>query len=319
MDNLKAVILHKDKGYQLNKHYKLYFYLPVTPGHPTEQNKTYQKRLFLTYNGMLKVLFSSRSGIAEHFQEWASRILFTVQMGTVEQKQGLVSTMLGVDIDAFREFLNCGVTPEVSCLYLTTLGYVKDVRDEMDIPKRHKDNAVVCKFGISNNVDQRLMQHKRGFRDIHKADVRVKCFGYIDKMYTSKAETELKHELYDGLLADDEISVRLEYKKHTEIVVLTPLQFKHVTQSVYPTLTKKYGQSVARFTQDIEELRRDLEQQQREHQRELQQQQREHEKELQHLRDRHGLDIQLRVQLERNKSLTIISELKDRLLASYHS
>ena len=226
--------------------------------------------------------------------------------------------MLGVDVDVFREFLDCSVTPEVSCLYLTTLGYVKDVRDEMDIPKRHKDTNIVCKFGITGNADQRMMQHKRGFRDIHKADVRVKRFGYIDKMYTSKAETELKHELYEGLVSDDEISVRLEYKKHTEIVVLTPLQFKYVTDTLYPNLTKRYGQSVARFTQDIEELRRDLDQQQREHQKELEQQQREHEKEMEHVRERHELDIQLHVQLERNKSLTIISELKDKLLAAHH-
>ncbi|EKX32325.1 hypothetical protein GUITHDRAFT_121495 [Guillardia theta CCMP2712] len=247
MNNIKSTIMHKEYGYKNLVHYKTFI---VTAEVLNQQSRPYreqnnpnkpslQKTLFLTYNGMLKVLFSSRSGIAEHFQEWASRVLFTVQMGTVEQRQGLAYTMLGVSVDSFREFLSCGVTPEVSCLYLVTLGYVKDVRDDMDIPKRHKDNAMVCKFGISNNIDQRLMQHKRGFKDIDKVDMRVKCFGYIDKMYTSKAETELKHELYDGLLSDDEISVRLEYKKHTEIVVLTPLQFKHVTQSVYPNLTKR--------------------------------------------------------------------------------
>lgn len=112
MDKLNVVLLNKDKGYQLNKHYITFIEEQFNKGeslpnktvdrvHPTEQrtpNKTFQKRLFLTYNGILKVLFSSRSGIAEHFQEWASRILFTVQIGTIQQKEQLFSDILGVNL-----------------------------------------------------------------------------------------------------------------------------------------------------------------------------------------------------------------------------
>ena len=45
---------------------------------------------------MLKVLFSSRSGNAETFQEWASDTLFTVHLGTEENKYELVKSMFGL-------------------------------------------------------------------------------------------------------------------------------------------------------------------------------------------------------------------------------
>ena len=51
------------------------------------RKKNVNKELYLTYLGMLKVLFSSRSGNAEMFQEWAFKVLFTVQIGSKEDKQ----------------------------------------------------------------------------------------------------------------------------------------------------------------------------------------------------------------------------------------
>jgi hypothetical protein len=48
-----------------------------------------QKTLFLTYHGLVKLLFSRRHPMAEHFQKWAISILFAHQMGTDEQKEAL--------------------------------------------------------------------------------------------------------------------------------------------------------------------------------------------------------------------------------------
>ena len=55
------------------------------------------KELFLTYEGLLRVLFVSRSGVAHKFTSWATEKLFTIQMGTQKQKRTLASNILGVD------------------------------------------------------------------------------------------------------------------------------------------------------------------------------------------------------------------------------
>ncbi len=61
----------------------------------THQNKKDKnKKLFLTYIGLLKVLFSSRTKSANKFVKWASKTLFVAQMGTIVQKTQLVSRQL---------------------------------------------------------------------------------------------------------------------------------------------------------------------------------------------------------------------------------
>jgi prophage antirepressor-like protein len=45
-------------------------------------HKLDKKQLYLTYEGMIKVLYSSKSGKAKSFRNWATKTLFTVQIMT---------------------------------------------------------------------------------------------------------------------------------------------------------------------------------------------------------------------------------------------
>jgi hypothetical protein len=53
-----------------------------------------QKVMFLTYMGLLHVLFVSRNTTAHYFQSWSAQILFTAQMGSTDDKKRLSSTLL---------------------------------------------------------------------------------------------------------------------------------------------------------------------------------------------------------------------------------
>jgi hypothetical protein len=44
------------------------------------------RRTFITYNGLLKLIFRSRSSIAYRFRKWATRIVYSGHMGTEEQR-----------------------------------------------------------------------------------------------------------------------------------------------------------------------------------------------------------------------------------------
>jgi hypothetical protein len=50
---------------------------------------TIKKEQYLTYKGLLRVLFISNSGKADKFQDWAEETLFTVQLGTKDAKESL--------------------------------------------------------------------------------------------------------------------------------------------------------------------------------------------------------------------------------------
>ena len=56
-----------------------------TGGNPTST--------YLTYNGLLKVIFASRSGIAYRFQDWATTIIYTAHLGTTEERVDLADQL----------------------------------------------------------------------------------------------------------------------------------------------------------------------------------------------------------------------------------
>jgi hypothetical protein len=63
------------------------------------------KKIFLTYEGILKVLYTSRGKNAGKFTKWASKTLFTAQLGTKAQKTKLASKLLGVDTNSMMNVL----------------------------------------------------------------------------------------------------------------------------------------------------------------------------------------------------------------------
>lgn len=81
LDNLRRNILDKGTTYVCNTHYKNFISAKL---HNMESHTN--KQLFLTYEGILKVLFSSRKEIGGHFKNWATKTLFTVQMGSKNKK-----------------------------------------------------------------------------------------------------------------------------------------------------------------------------------------------------------------------------------------
>ena len=80
MQNLHQTLINIDRGYEITNHYNFYSIKKI------DDLNQQEKEIFITYKGMLKILFSSRTGNADKFVDWATETLFTVQLGTSEQK-----------------------------------------------------------------------------------------------------------------------------------------------------------------------------------------------------------------------------------------
>jgi hypothetical protein len=53
--------------------------------------------VYLTYNGVIRAMYVSRSSpTTRAFQKWATRVLFTSQMGTDEQREEVAAETLGI-------------------------------------------------------------------------------------------------------------------------------------------------------------------------------------------------------------------------------
>jgi len=232
IDNRNNLTYKKDVDYK-------YF---ICKNHVINGNNTNKttKLLFLTYEGMLRVLYVSRNNKTTSFRKWATKSLFTLQMGTKEQKKELFDKHLGFDIKETRKLIKSN-TGKISVVYLLSLGYVKDLKQYMKIPEGYSDDAIVFKYGLTNNFSERLRQHQKTFSEF---DVKSKFFSYIDEKLLSDAETYVKHSF-------DFNGCNIEYKDFTELFVLEKNKIK-LMQSVFTNLTNIFGGDQAYYIQKLE-------------------------------------------------------------------
>lgn len=191
------------------------------------------KCLFLTYYGVLKLLYRSNSKKASAFTDWASETLFTIQMGSKEKKEDLASEILGVSLEHVKTLSKVSVS-KIPCVYVFSLGYVKDLRKSMNIKDDIDDNNIVIKFGLTDNLIRRANEHVKEYQEnIENSKVRLMYYNYIDKKYMYEGEKEIRDYF-------NESGDLLEYKKYKELAVLSSKNKKHL-KSQFRYLNDTYG------------------------------------------------------------------------------
>jgi hypothetical protein len=237
MPNLNDTILRKEQKYIRNIHYKTF----ITTELINNQLLTNKKTLFITYKGILKILFSSRSGNADKFIDWATETLFTVQMGTEESKVSLVRE-LGVNTDDMKRCLQVS-TQKMSCVYLLGLGLVKDLRSEFDIKKTIKDTYIVCKFGRGNDLNRRLSEHELDYGKIVGVSISVIKYAYIDPEFLNEAELCVSH-----MFNITENKLRVDKRKELIFIKQSNLKF---VKEYFESLQKRF---VGQYKEQVHEI-----------------------------------------------------------------
>jgi hypothetical protein len=250
MAKLHDNIVDKHTNYEKEIDYK---YLTVTIPQSLVNDtskKVHKKTLYLTYSGMLRVLFASYSKNAHTFRKWATDKLFTLQMGTKEQKQSLVSDALGVTVQAVREVFKKSST-SVPCVYLFALGTVADLRKAMSIDPHYSDDDVVYKYGMTKDLVSRTQQHQADYGKISGVSLKLKYYSFIDPQYVSDAETDIRNFF-------NSLDMKLEYDNRSELVVV---QSKHIeiVKKQYQNLSMLYAGHVKELVQKIKDLEKELE------------------------------------------------------------
>ena len=188
MPNIKKIILNPDKdGYSINEHYSFFTIQKRTSGDILNS----KKELFLTYEGIIRLLYVSRSKNAANFRNWATEKLFTIQMGTVENKEILGTNILNVNIESFRAVFKSHAS-KFPCIYLLELGTVKNLRSIFDISLDINDNLIIYKYGFTDNMERRLFEHNNDYGKLKNININLATFHIIDVKYTSEAENDLR-------------------------------------------------------------------------------------------------------------------------------
>jgi len=153
-----------------------------------------QDPLYFTYHGMMTWLYCSHDGATSHYIEWIEKTLFTVQMGTKEDKEELVKTLEGTDIKNYKLAMSKCVN-DIKCVYIFTIGTVKDLRKSMNIPSSFNDSKMVVKYGLTKNLEKRFQQHKRDYSAYKGSDVKLQYYALIDASQLYKVEDKVRKGL----------------------------------------------------------------------------------------------------------------------------
>lgn len=237
MPNLNNTMTNNNNNYEENVHYKT-FISSKQPNNLSAGNR----QLFLTYSGLIRIIYASRSNNADKFREWAEDILFTAQLGTVEQKNKLANKLLGVSIEDTRAVLN-KVPVKVNGLYLICVGQVKNMKEGMPELSKYDDSEYVLKYGRSEDLSTRFADHNRKLSKLKGAsELSIVMYAPVDEAYLSDAELELKQ----GFEEDD---VHLDHPVYKELVVMSE---KRITQykKIFRSVCERYAGNV-KSIQDI--------------------------------------------------------------------
>jgi len=171
--------------------------------------------LFLTYLGLMRILFVHKHPNAKNFRNWVTKTLFTIKYGTSDAKTAIVAA---ADTEADTEAM--------PVIYLFIIGRIGDLRDEMKIDKKHtfEDDGMVAKFGYTNDLKRRATEHANAFGKFKGTNIYLRCYTRIDPANLRKAERELHRffEMEECLVTDN--------KSYEELVVLNK---KYVKSTVF--------------------------------------------------------------------------------------
>jgi hypothetical protein len=245
MDNLNITIIDKrNTKYIENKHYKYFNCINFQDMEKKSDTIKIKKEMFLTYHGMLRVLFASENNKTEPFIKWATETLFTVQLGNNEEKNKLVSQIKGVSYENIQELFSINAR-SLPCIYLTAFNTVDKLKDIMNITNNYSDESVVYKFGLTKSFETRKNGHKSEYKKLDKLiDMKLVYYTYIDPLYISEAENEIKNLLSD---------YKIGWDNHEELVII-PNNMLKIIKTIYENIGMKYSGHTQEFNKQIQEL-----------------------------------------------------------------
>lgn len=261
LGDVSTILKNSDSSFKIDIHYKLFKRPKLTE--PVDKSiKKSQKLLFLTFKGLTKLLYVSHSKNAEHFQDWANNILFTIQMGTTQQKEELVGSVLGVSARVIKEVFNAD-TNTLPCVYLMTLNTVKNLRQSMNIDTKYNDDSIVCKYGFTKDLSRRTGEHIDTFKKIENTELKLKYYAYMDPQFMSKGESDIR-------LFMNALNINFNYGTMEELVII-PKELMSLVHKQYEMISKNYMGHISELITKIKELEDKYEKQLLNHKYEIQQ------------------------------------------------
>lgn len=267
MPRLNATLINKEGGYERGSDYKCFNRVSRcinnASNNPTGPNKIPKKTLYLTYDGLVRVLIVSNNKNAKKFSHWAINKLFTIQMGTKEAKEVLGTEILNIKIENYRAVFG-KYSQGFPCIYLLSLGKVGALRETFGISAEINNDLTVYKYGFTSDIKRRLGEHNNDYGKMKNVNIELELFNYVDLKYTSEAEADVRDifETYDTVL---------DVTGRKELITLNAKQYDRIKKDYMRTArefagaTKELQEEVATLKQEIQHIRNEMKTKELEH------------------------------------------------------
>jgi hypothetical protein len=119
----------------------------------------------------------------------------------------------------------------------------------MNIDNNYSDDSVVYKFGLTKSFESRKNGHKSEYKKLENfIDMKLIYFTYIDILYLTDAELEIKNLLSE---------YKLEWDNHDELVII-PNNLLKIIKTIYENIGMKFSGHTQEFNRKIEELNKTI-------------------------------------------------------------
>jgi hypothetical protein len=251
LSDIGPVMQDVKSSFEEGVHYQTFDLIPLlrNSGHHDQKKNKNELALFLSYWGLVKMLFGRRHPVAIKFQRWAIEKLFVIQMGTPEAKEGMAADVLGVTPQTLKAVLSTNAN-SMPVIYLFQLGTVKELRSSFpdEIPETFKDSDIVFKYGLTTDFKQRTIQHEASFKKFSYADgepvnIQLKYHVYIDPVHLSDAEMDIERYFKSA-----KWHLNIKQKKLTEVVAVPETFVSNIIHNEF----KRLGNTYAGRLQDMQ-------------------------------------------------------------------
>jgi hypothetical protein len=181
MKNLVDIITKKNTKYLPKTHY-VYFI------NRTKSGEQKNKKLYLTFDGLMKVLYSSNGNKTERFKNWANNLIFTAKYGTDDEKYKMFANVMSIDVKTV-EMAFSKTSSTFNCIYLFYLDTVGKLRQKYNISDEYDDDMLIFKFGQTNNIVKRSNKHKNEYGD----SILLNYYSIIEPKFKNKAENHIRN------------------------------------------------------------------------------------------------------------------------------
>ena len=254
MPNIHSILINSDKdGYEKNRDYKYFFIRVIST---IGKGCTIKKVLYLTYEGLLRVLFVSRNRNATIFRKWATHKLFTIQMGSKEEKIKLGTDILNISAKTYKAVFDTYAT-KFPCIYLLSLGKVSQLRETFKLDNTLSDDSTVYKYGFTDDLSRRIVEHDAKYGKLTNVSIKLSTFHIIDVKYTNDAEKDVRElcSAFDKKLSIDGYNelIILNEKEHTQI----KKQYKYIGNE-YAGATQELQSQIIELKDKIKDFENEI-------------------------------------------------------------